>query len=84
MDRSSPRFHAMVREFRVAGAKIADLLARRDFIYLVVALACLRRTDWFLWLGAVGAPLYFLALAGFSLKTRPATPQQIMSPNIPT
>ena len=66
------------------GAKIADLLARRDFIYLVVALACLRRTDWFLWLGAVGAPLYFLALAGFSLKTRPATPQQIMSPNIVT
>ena len=67
-----------------AGAKIADLLARRDFIYLVVALACLRRTDWFLWMGAVGAPLYFLALAGFSLKTRPATPQQIMSPNIIT
>jgi phosphatidylglycerophosphate synthase len=66
------------------GAKIADLLARRDFIYLVVALACLRRTDWFLWMGAVGAPLYFLALAGFSLKTRPAAPQQIISPDIVT
>ena len=72
-----------VRESRVRG-QIADLLARRDFIYLVVALACLRRTDWFLWMGALGAPLYFLALTGFSLKTRPATPQQIMSPNIVT
>jgi phosphatidylglycerophosphate synthase len=66
-----------------AAAKIADLLARRDFIYLVAALAFLRKTDWFLWMGAVGAPLYFLALAGLSLKNSPAAPQQIVSSETP-
>jgi len=65
-----------------AGEKIADQLARRDFIYLVVALAVVGKVDWFLWMGAIGAPLYFLALAAFSLKNSPTTRQQIMSPEI--
>jgi hypothetical protein len=51
--------------------KMADQLARRDFIYLVVALALLGKVNWFLWMGAVGAPLCFLALAAFSLKNSP-------------
>jgi phosphatidylglycerophosphate synthase len=62
--------------FSSPGTKIADLLARRDFIYLVVALALLRKMDWFLWMGAVGAPMYFLALAGFSLKNSSARPNK--------
>jgi hypothetical protein len=55
---------------------MADQLARRNFIYLVVALALLGKVNWFLWMGAVGAPLYFLALAAFSLKNSPAARQQ--------
>jgi phosphatidylglycerophosphate synthase len=49
-------------------ARIADQLARRDFIYLVVGLALLGKLKWFLQMAAVGAPLYFLVLAGLSLK----------------
>ena len=59
--------------------KIADQLARRDFIYPVVALALLGKVNWFLWMGAVGAPLYFLALAAFSLKNSSAAWQQNVS-----
>jgi phosphatidylglycerophosphate synthase len=59
--------------------KIVDQLARRDFIYLVVALALLGKVNWFLWMGAVGAPLYFLALVAFSLKNSPASRQRDVS-----
>ena len=62
--------------------RIADQLARRDFIYLVVTLALLGKVNWFLWMGAVGAPLYFLALAAFSLKNSPAARQRNVSPEI--
>ncbi|MGB8466379.1 MAG: hypothetical protein WCE49_15635, partial [Terrimicrobiaceae bacterium] len=62
--------------------RIADQLARRDFIYLVVALAIVGKVDWFLWMGAAGAPLYFLALAAFSLKNSPAARQQNVSHEI--
>jgi phosphatidylglycerophosphate synthase len=60
--------------------KIADHLARRDFIYLVIALAMAGKVKWFLRMGAIGAPLYFLALAALSLKNSPAARQQITSP----
>jgi 1L-myo-inositol 1-phosphate cytidylyltransferase / CDP-L-myo-inositol myo-inositolphosphotransferase len=53
-------------------ARIADQLARRDFIYLVVGLAILGKVKWFLRLAAIGAPLYFLVLATLSLKNLPA------------
>ena len=59
-----------------AAERIADQLARRDFIYLVVALAVLGKVRWFLWMGAVGAPIYFLALTAFKLKNRPVSRQQ--------
>ncbi len=63
--------------------KIADQLARRDFIYLVIALAMLGKAKWFLRLGAIGAPLYFLVLAALSLKnssaeSHPIIPQQTL------
>jgi hypothetical protein len=60
--------------------KIADQLARRDFIYLVVALAIAGKVKSFLWMGAIGAPLYFLALAALSLKNSPAARQEIAPP----
>jgi phosphatidylglycerophosphate synthase len=70
------------RETPSPAERIADQLARRDFIYLVVALAVFGKVEWFLWMGAVGAPLYFLALAAFSLKNSPAARQQNISPEI--
>jgi phosphatidylglycerophosphate synthase len=57
--------------------KIANQLARRDFIYLVLVLAVFGKIEWFLWMGAVGAPLYFLALATLSLKNSPEAPQKM-------
>jgi phosphatidylglycerophosphate synthase len=64
------------------GEKIANQLARRDFIYLVLALAVFGKIEWFLWMGAVGAPLYFLALATLSLKNSPEARQKIESQEI--
>ena len=64
-------------------ARIADQLARRDFIYLLVGLALLGKVKWFLQMAAVGAPLYFLVLTTLSLKnsfaaTDPITPQKFI------
>ena len=59
---------ALGRSDSNAIARIADQLARRDFIYLVVGFAILGKLKWFLRLAAVGAPLYFLVLAALSLK----------------
>jgi phosphatidylglycerophosphate synthase len=61
--------------------RLADQLARRDFIYLVVALALAGKVDWFLRMGAIGAPLYFLALTALSLKNSSAADQTITSPD---
>src|SRR3990170_1098930 len=41
----------------------ADMLARRDFIYLVVLLSAAGKATWFLALAAVGTPLFLLVLA---------------------
>ena len=43
-------------------ARITDQVANRDFIYLVLILAIVDRLQWFLWLAAVGAPAYMIAL----------------------
>ena len=53
-------------------ARIADQLARRDFIYLVGILAVVGKVKWFLYMAAAGAPLYFLVLAALSLKNSSA------------
>jgi phosphatidylglycerophosphate synthase len=50
--------------------RMADFLARRDFIYLVVILAAFGRANWFLIFAAVGAPLFFLVLVGLALGQR--------------
>jgi len=42
--------------------RIADMLSRRDFIYLVLLLALLNQTHWFLIMTAMGAPIYALLL----------------------
>jgi phosphatidylglycerophosphate synthase len=53
---------------RSTGEKIAERLGSRDFIYLVIVLASIGKIEWFLWMAAAGAPLYFLVLTGLSLK----------------
>jgi 1L-myo-inositol 1-phosphate cytidylyltransferase / CDP-L-myo-inositol myo-inositolphosphotransferase len=40
-------------------ARLLDAASRRDFIYLVIILAVIGKSNWFLLLAAVGAPIYF-------------------------
>ncbi|MBI2205099.1 MAG: CDP-alcohol phosphatidyltransferase family protein [Candidatus Rokubacteria bacterium] len=44
-------------------SRLADALAHRDFIYLIVLLAAFGKARWFLFLTAVGAPTFLLLLA---------------------
>ena len=41
-------------------ARLAEAVANRDFIYLVVLLACFGRAHWFLTLVALGTPIFML------------------------
>jgi phosphatidylglycerophosphate synthase len=45
-----------------AFTRIENLLAARDFIYLLVLLACFDRTYEFLWAGAIGSLLFFIMM----------------------
>jgi phosphatidylglycerophosphate synthase len=45
---------------RSAGARMADALANRDFIYLIIALAAFGKSAWFLVLVALGTPAFVL------------------------
>ncbi len=58
------------REDKGRVLEVADFLSRRDFIYLVVLLSLVGRLDWFLVLSGVGAPVFFLVLAGTWLRDR--------------
>jgi len=73
-----PLFTSVSREPGSPFSRMADALARRDFLYLLVLLAALGRSHWFLALAAAGAPLYFfllvaLARAGRQRETLAAT-----------
>ena len=46
---------------RSAGAKTADALANRDFIYLIVALSAFGKAVWFIAVVAIGTPIFVLA-----------------------
>jgi phosphatidylglycerophosphate synthase len=52
-------------------ARLLDSASRRDFIYLVVLLALFGRSNWFLILAAIGAPIYF-ALVLFASRPQAA------------
>jgi len=43
-----------------ATARLADAVANRDFIYLVLLLACFGKAHWFLILVALGTPIFML------------------------
>jgi phosphatidylglycerophosphate synthase len=49
---------------------LADALAKRDFIYIVVILSALGKAHWFLVLAAFGAPIFFFILLWTSRRER--------------
>ncbi|TAL10372.1 MAG: hypothetical protein EPO02_07855 [Nitrospirae bacterium] len=57
-----PLFTSVSKRGRSWLSRMADALARRDFIYLVVFLAAAGKADWFLVLAGIGAPVFFLVL----------------------
>ncbi len=57
-----PQFTSVTRRAQSRLSRFADMLARRDFIYLVVLLSAFGKARWFLAMAAIGAPLFFLAL----------------------
>jgi phosphatidylglycerophosphate synthase len=66
--RDGPAFvHATVGP-PTAVSRVADALARRDFIYLVVLLSAFGKAHWFLAAAAVGAPLYLAVLVAIASR----------------
>lgn len=57
-----PLFTSVAKNGRSWLSQMADALARRDFIYLVVLLSATGKANWFLVLAGVGAPIFFLVL----------------------
>ena len=51
-------------------ARALDSASRRDFIYLVLLLALAGRSQWFLLLAALGAPIYFCLLLFLAARER--------------
>jgi phosphatidylglycerophosphate synthase len=57
-------------------ARLLDAMSRRDFIYLVLVLALLGKSNWIVILASVGAPIFFSLLVFLVVRER--------LPNIPT
>ncbi|MEK7657349.1 MAG: CDP-alcohol phosphatidyltransferase family protein [Elusimicrobiota bacterium] len=51
-------------------SRLEDALARRDFVYILVAAALAGRLDLFLWAAGIGAPLFLAALVYLIRKGR--------------
>ena len=51
-------------------ARMLDAASRRDFIYLVFFLALFGKSNWFLVMAAVGAPIFFLLLVFLAMRER--------------
>jgi len=60
-----------ISQEKSAVVRIADMLSRRDFIYLVLVLALLNQTQWFLIMTAIGAPVYALLLIAIMIREKP-------------
>ena len=59
-------------------SRMADALARRDFIYLVVVLAAFGKAHWFLVLAAIGAPALLPRPRRHRRVRRPATRKELL------
>ncbi|HYC18416.1 MAG TPA: CDP-alcohol phosphatidyltransferase family protein [Pseudolabrys sp.] len=51
-------------------ARLLDAASRRDFIYLVLILALFGKSNWFLVLASVGAPIFFFLLVFIAARER--------------
>jgi phosphatidylglycerophosphate synthase len=60
--KEGPQFTSVTSAPSSRLSRLADALARRDFIYLVVVLAAFGKAHWFLVLAAVGSPAFFAVL----------------------
>jgi phosphatidylglycerophosphate synthase len=65
-----PLFTSVVAGPRSRLSRMADALAQRDFIYLVVLLSAFGKAQWFLVLAAAGAPVFFAVLLALFLMSR--------------
>jgi phosphatidylglycerophosphate synthase len=65
-----PLFTSVSRSPDSPFSRLADVLARRDFLYLLVILAALEKERWFLAMAALGSPIYFLLLLAIALAGR--------------
>jgi len=66
--KSGPLYTSVSTTGPSALTRIADMLSRRDFIYLVVLLALLGQWHWFLVMTAIGTPLYAVMLIFVLIK----------------
>jgi 1L-myo-inositol 1-phosphate cytidylyltransferase / CDP-L-myo-inositol myo-inositolphosphotransferase len=55
-------------------ARLLDSASRRDFIYLVILLALFGKSNWFLLMAALGAPIYFLLVLFLAARERLVEP----------
>jgi len=67
-----PLFISVTKARATGVSKFADLLARRDFIYLVLILGAFGKVRWFLVMSAIGAPAFFLVLLAIAYHGRRA------------
>jgi hypothetical protein len=51
-------------------ARLLDGASRRDFIYLVLILALFGKSNWFLLMASVGAPIFCLLLVFLAVRER--------------
>lgn len=65
-----PLFTSVSRSGESRLSRMADAMARRDFIYLVVLLSAVGKAHWVLVLAAVGAPIFFFVLLGIAWAER--------------
>jgi len=70
--KSGPLYTSVSTTKPSALTRIADMLSRRDFIYLVVLLALLGQWHWFLVMTAAGTPLYAVMLLFILMRDRTA------------
>lgn len=52
-------------------AQLLDAASRRDFMYLVLVLALFGKSNWFLLLASLGAPMFFFLLVFLAMRERP-------------
>jgi phosphatidylglycerophosphate synthase len=67
-DGTSPLFTSVSTSPGSSLARLLDALSRRDFIYLVIALALFGKANWFLLLASLGVPTYFFLLVLLAIR----------------